>query len=724
MTEFASLVAEKWNIDRQLALQVCDHFDKGDSIFYLADYSPLISSQLDLGAVAAIYGFLQEISELLPKKKRIQGLFQKSDALSPEIENRIKLCTSSTELDDMVVKYRPNPRSRAQIAISRGLSPLADIIEAQEMTDKTPEEIAESYVGTNPSLNTCDDVLSGVKDILAERYAYDDTVRTMAREFGRENGFIEVTPKDRKDREFINYRGKMAPVAEITPEEYIRLIEAEEKKTIKIKFGVQLFRITELLRHHFILNPDSTAFDFICGAIDECWSRMLQEIVEADIKEMLRLRTQEWAMQRIIGETDSNPVEGGSCTTLAVSITDKKELVVVAYDADGHLLGAGREEKKGVEGQAALQRMRQFFSRYRPRRIFLLANSSMPDAEALAKRAADAHSEISFCNREAGTDSASLANSEWMNKECSYLDADMRVLYATGLLYSRPLPIITNIGVELFQIHHLQKYVSLDSLKSILNRKITASALSAGVSVSDIVDSPLKKLPCIPDGFLAKLKAQIVKEKYSSKNELLRVEGMTEVIFRNISGYLYFPSGASALDRSLIHPDHFPWVEDMASSLNVPVESLINDPEQVRSIGFDDFNEKIFIEKKLMSQLRFGQQFLAAAASRPRRRMHLDEIVENAVLLGRVTNITPFGVFIDVNAVCDGLIHISQLADGYVETPDQVVSLGDSVNVRVLRVDAKKRRISLSMKGLGDSGPRIKPTQNQLSSLADHFKNR
>jgi uncharacterized protein len=199
---------------------------------------------------------------------------------------------------------------------------------------------------------------------------------------------------------------------------------------------------------------------------------------------------------------------------------------------------------------------------------------------------------------------------------------------------------------------------------------------------------------------------------------------MTEVIFRNLAGFIYFPSGATPLDRSLVHPDHFTWVEEMASSLGVPMESLIIDPEQVRSIGFEDFAEKIFVEKKLMTQLRFGQQYLSASPSRPRRRMHLDEVSENAVLVGKVTNITPFGVFIDVNAVCDGLIHISQLADGYVETPDQVVALGDNVKVRVLKVDSKKRRISLSMKGLGESGPRIKPTQTHLSSLADHFKNR
>jgi ribosomal protein S1 len=133
----------------------------------------------------------------------------------------------------------------------------------------------------------------------------------------------------------------------------------------------------------------------------------------------------------------------------------------------------------------------------------------------------------------------------------------------------------------------------------------------------------------------------------------------------------------------------------------------------------------MFLDQKLTEQLRMGQQYITSfKTSGRRKKLNLAELKEGAVVKGRVTNITKFGVFVDINAVCDGLIHISQLADDYIETPDQVVKLDDEVDVRIMKVDKKKRRISLSMKKLGDKAPKIRPSHGQLTNLADHFKNR
>jgi ribosomal protein S1 len=142
----------------------------------------------------------------------------------------------------------------------------------------------------------------------------------------------------------------------------------------------------------------------------------------------------------------------------------------------------------------------------------------------------------------------------------------------------------------------------------------------------------------------------------------------------------------------------------------------------------DDYVRKMYIEKKLIGQVRACLRPTAQAFQKGgKRKLKLTEIKEGTIVSGRVTNITPFGVFVNINAVCDGLIHISQLADEYVESPEQVVALYDRVDVRILKVDSKKRRISLSMKGLVNQGkkvPRVKPSKGQLDTLAEHFKNR
>jgi ribosomal protein S1 len=150
----------------------------------------------------------------------------------------------------------------------------------------------------------------------------------------------------------------------------------------------------------------------------------------------------------------------------------------------------------------------------------------------------------------------------------------------------------------------------------------------------------------------------------------------------------------------------------------------MNDPEMLRSFATEDFIRKIYLEKKLIPQLRASLRPAGPSLQKSRRKVKLAELKEGSIVSGKVTNITPFGVFININAVCDGLVHISQLADEYVESPEQVVALHDKVDVRILKVDSKKRRISLSMKNLGQKAPHVRPSQGQLNTLAEHFKNR
>jgi uncharacterized protein len=173
-----------------------------------------------------------------------------------------------------------------------------------------------------------------------------------------------------------------------------------------------------------------------------------------------------------------------------------------------------------------------------------------------------------------------------------------------------------------------------------------------------------------------------------------------------------------------VHPDHYGWLEEAGEQIGVSLDTIMNDPEMLRSFATEDFIRKIYLEKKLIPQLRASLRPAGPSLQKSKRKVKLAELKEGSIVSGKVTNITPFGVFININAVCDGLVHISQLADEYVESPEQVVALHDKVDVRILKVDSKKRRISLSMKNLGKKAPHVRPSQGQLNTLAQHFKNR
>ncbi len=727
MVEFNLYIAEKWNISKDLASKICEHFEKGDSIYYLNDYNAEIATELNIAIISDIYYDLKEIQSLSPKKKRILTALKKIDVLDKEIEKRIKLITNSFELDDILLTYKPNPRSRGQKALKKGLGPLADIIDDQEIETGSIDDLAKEYINKDPSLKTTADVLNGVKDIMAERYAYDETVRSMVREVGFENGFFEVVAKNKKDKGFVAYRGKMLSVNELASEEYISLCLAEEKKEIRLKHGIQLFHINELLRHHFIENPDFIGFDFICDVINECWTRLLQPIVESVVKERLYKKAEEWALRKIEEDFHKRIEEDNSLTTILITAKyDEKNLIITALNSKGHLLGATNEKISNLKNKLFSNRIKQFYLRHKPSKVIIINNKFIDNVQAIIKQTLhNFSSEFSIEKYDQSKVHKDFIKSKWMQEKYSVLEDDMKKTYAIGLTYLKPLSIISQIGIQYFSIHPLQTFIKSDRLEQLLIQEITQKEIRKGIPYLETPESVLQNLDCIPNELLLNIRKEGIKKPFTTKNSLLNIDGMTEVIFRNIAGYIIISKAKGILDRTLIHPDYYDLLNDISSEINASLESLVSNPNLLQEYSCEDSIKKIFILKKISKHLSSGQKYqLPITNKKHQRKQRLPELKIGTVVTGRVTNITKFGVFVDINAVCDGLIHISQLANGFIETADQVVSLDELVDVKILKVDKKKRRVSLSMKKSGSKPPKIRPSQGQLSSLADHFKNR
>lgn len=726
MKEFSRYIAEKWNIPEQISKELCESFEKGDSPYYLADYRPSISADVDISQLWGIFDFLKEAAALSSQKKRLINALKKSNKLTDQLQKRISLCTNPFELDDMLISERPNPRSKAQMALKKGLGDLADAIQRQEDEPATLDDLLSSFVGSNESLSTMDDVVDGVKDILAERFAYDETARTMVRDFAYDDGFFEVQLKNKKDPEFGRFAGKSIPIREMTKEDLLKLLCAEDNKALRLKLGVQLFRIGELLKHHFITNPDSAGFDLICRAIDDCWLRLLQPIVERDVKERLRKESENWAITEISREftakLQSIKSEG---PFLSFGIFDEKNISLVAFNADGRLLGASVEKKHSPDKPAISERLKQFYSRYKPVLIIIPDNDAGKLMEESIRLSIDTRgSSIEIARCKITETALELSGSNWMKQHFSDLDESMRKAFAMGLFHVQPIGLIPKIGVQYFTLHPLQSYMPLNRLSEMVSRMLSGVLLQEGIPINDADSAALHLLPTLPESMIKELISRGSKRSFSSKNDLLKMPEMSEVVFRNIAGYIIIPYSENSLDRTLVHPDHYGWVSDMCGHLLISPDAVIANPESLREFPEQDVARKFYIENRLMAQLQVGQRFSAPSFSKHRRKFKLDELQEGTIVSGHVTNITPFGVFVNINAVCEGLIHISQLADTYVETPDQVVSLNDAVNVRIIRIDPKKRRISLSMKGLAAQPVKVSPSKRQLTSLASHFQNR
>jgi protein Tex len=732
MIEFARQIADKWNISPSLSETLCDAFQKGDTPYYLAEYRPEIGAETSLSCLWEIFDFFAAMDDLVSKKKRVLTALKKADKLTPAVERRVNLMSGTFELDDLMLPLRPNPRSRGQLAMKKSLGPLADLIERQEEGTGSMEDLAKAYIGKDTSLSSVDDVLKGVKDVLAERLAYDDTVRAMVREFACEDGYFEVMPKNRQDPRFLQYVGKQTPFSKLTKEEILRLLAAEDEKTVRLRLGVQLFRITELLRHHFIQNPEFDGFDFLCGVIDDSWQRLLQPVIERDVKLKLRVEAEDWAVQRLLPEFEKkyrrDDDRGAVCV---VDAAHPRNIFFIVVSGHGELLGATSEKRLSDGKVSSYERLRQFYLRHRPSEIIVCDNEQVQEAEGVVSQViqSDESGNVPAVTRfKADATLLNPAEAEWVKKKYGILlDNDTRKVYGIALQHLQPLGLIPFIGMQYYSAHPLQGLLSPDCFTKLVSRIVTDAALHRGVLVKNIDELPPGAEEVIPPALAQAIRAAEAKEPFSNKNCLLKVQGMTEVLFRNLAGFMVIPQSDDFRDRSLVHPDHYGWLDEASEQLNVSLDSIAADPEILRSFAVDDPVRKMYLEKKLIGQVRSCLRLPSSALQKDKRKLKLAELKEGTIVSGRVTNITPFGVFVNINAVCDGLIHISQLADEYVESPEQIVTLHDRVDVRILKVDPKKRRISLSMKGLVSPGkkfPRVKPSQGQLENLAEHFKNR
>ncbi|MDR3012426.1 MAG: S1 RNA-binding domain-containing protein [Chitinispirillales bacterium] len=729
MIEYSKQISEKWDLSHELADLLCTAYEKGESPYYLAEYDRLVSAHLDISVIWEVYEHFGAMEELAVRRKRVANAYKKIGKLTPALEKRISHVTDPHVLDDILIPLRPNPQSKGQKAAKKGIDALANLIAAQTEETATLEELAAPYIDKDPSFETVDDVIQAVKDLLAERFAHDDTVRTMAREFLHEDGFFEIIPKTTKDEKYGKYVGKFFPMDEFSSEELLRFFIAEDKKAIKkLKLDVQFFRITELFRQHFIENPDSTSFDCICEVINDMWTRLLHPAIEEDAKENIRARAEAWAVKEIMtGLSKEFEREQDAPSVFVVDMSAKKDFVIAAVSASGELLGVTTERKPGDGRSYLTERLRQFFNRHRPTHILSL-ESGADIPENFIKQATNYLGDLEVIKIKAPDSKTDPCKSDYMKqREFAILDDRTKALYGLAITYLRPVSLISRLGASYYNVHPLQELLPEEKFLAVAERIIEHARLLEGVSIKDIVDSPIAKWKVLPKDMVAEIKAHDTAGPIDSKNSLMKVKGMTETAFRNIAGFVLIPNAENCIDRSTAHPDWFPFLEQAVNELTISHETIVTSPEVLQSCRINDALQRAYLQNKLIPQLQVAQRYLSVASQKAKKRIKLADLKEGTVISGKVTNITQFGVFVNINAVCDGLIHISQLADDYVEAPNEIVSVGDRIDVRVIKVDTKKRRISLSMKNMGPrikKGPKSVPTKGQLNNLAEHFKNR
>ncbi len=726
MQVFSGYISEKYSISENVSSLICNHYELNDSPCYLANYSPEVCNETDLFQVLECYLELDRIKELEPKRNKLLKVLEHNEVDDEEILEAAEYSVDSYELDELMLPFISKPRSKASIARKKGLEPLADVIEEQEIEGGDFEEVAKEYLPEDLINEDMEKIRAGVHDILVESFSYDTGARQMLRDMGYEEGYVEVTPRRKNSKKFASYKNRMIPIHDMDDLELLRLREAEQKKEIRFKINVNLFQVIELLKHHFIVNHDAVGIELINEAIDTAWNKSLKPMMEKATKEHFFSMIDHRNTVKLLRSMDDDIEEGCKRASPAISLclNGPQEIIMVTLSTDGSFLASSKDDIRVEDRPFSSSRLRKLRARYHPSRFVVPEGEEGEFITEILKLTVKEDFDKFEIVSGSLKDADALTGSDWMDNKNSDLEPEIKRAYSLGLSTIKYYPLIAAIGPEYFNFGEMWSLLSPEVISKYLKVQVTEKLLWRGVQPSDLSKSAVADMRGIDINTLYKIDTELRSRKIKKISDLLYIESVDDGLYRNISGFIVIKNAENPLDSTLVHPDHAQWIYDAAEKFEVSLDSIFEDPVILKEYVAEDDVKRVFTQKKLVHQLKTGVKRLKSGARKVKKRQ-INELSEGAILAGVVTNVTKFGAFVDINAESDGLIHISQFKDGYVEKASDVVTPGQRVDVRVIKIDQEKKRISLSMKGVrqirAEGGEEKPPSKEQLSSLADRF---
>jgi uncharacterized protein len=700
--------------------------DDGNTVPFIARYRKERTGGLDEVQIRAIEEQRTYVVELETRRAAILASVAEQGKLTPELEAKLRAARGKSELEDLYAPYRPRRKTRASVARERGLEPLAQRILAQgEAGDPGAE--AAAFVGE--AVASADDALAGARDIVAEVLADTAEIRAFARREYAEHGELvsEVVPgKGDEPTKFEQYYQFKEAVKSIPSHRFLAIRRGEAEGVLRAHVAVDTARVEAGILRLARLDDGSPWAGQLRQAAADALKRLLAPSVENDVRAELKQRSDSGAVEIFAGNLRNLLVAAplGSASVVGVDPGLRTGCKCAAIDATGKFLGTVTVYI--TQGDAQLARAKDdfiaFVQRFTPRAIAVGNGTGGREAEAFIKRAlgdaglrgaleapddgGNGHAAASagpFVVQVNEAGASVYSASDLAREEFPELDLTIRGAISIARRLQDPLAELVkiepkSIGVGQYQ-HDVHQPLLVKKLGDVVEDCVnrvgvelnTASAQLLGY-VAGIGKALAKKIVLHRDGHGA----------FASRDQLMDVSGLGPKAFEQAAGFLRIAGAAFPLDRSAVHPERYPLVEQIARDLGVELPELVGNQELVDKIDFskyatDEVGEPTL--RDIAAELVKPGRDPRAEFSPPRFRddvTSMEDLKVGMVLEGVVTNVTAFGAFVDIGVHNDGLVHVSQLAEQFVKDPSEVVKVGQKLTVRVLEVDNQRKRIALS----------------------------
>ena len=715
MNIFTKIIARQLSLPQDGVDNTLKLLDEGCTIPFISRYRKERTGGLNEVQIAQISDLNEKLKEMAKRKETILKTITELGKLTPELQKRIDECWNATELEDIYLPYRPKRRTRAQVAREQGLEPLAQMLLSYAAPN--PHKAAMNFV--KGDIKDVEMALQGAKDIIAEQLAEDEKCRNIVRQQFRRDAFIiSKVVKAKKDtdeaQKFSDYFEWEEPLRRCSSHRLLAMRRGENEGILRVKIETDDDECISRLRRCLPPIPPQgggACKRLLYEALEDGYKRLLQPSIETEFANLSKEKADDEAINVFAQNLRQLLMDAplGQKRVMGIDPGFRTGCKVVCLDAQGNLL-----HHEAIFPHPPVNRLMEakmhvldMISDYQIEAIAIGNGTASRETrdfiEDLASLKEGAPAVFVVSEDGASVYSASkTAREEFPDK-----DVTVRGAVSIGRRLMDPLAELVKIDPKSIGVGQYQHDVDQTKLKHTLDQTVESCVNQVGVNLN----TASQHLLTYVSGLGPVLAQNIVDYRrengaFTSRAQLKKVPRLGPVAFQQCAGFLRIPEAKNPLDNSAVHPESYEVVERMAKDQGCHVGDLISNPQLRQQVDIHRYVTDTIgiptltdIMQELEKPGRDPREQLEAFEFDPNVK-EVDDLVEGMILPGVVTNITNFGAFVDIGVHQDGLVHVSQLANKFVKDPNDVIHLHQHVKVKVLQVDRRRNRISLTMKGI------------------------
>ena len=712
--DITAILCQEFHLKKQQCENVLKLIDDGNTIPFIARYRKEMTDSLDDQVLREIFERLQYLRGLDKRRSEIESALQEQGNLTDELSAKLAAASTLAELEDLYRPFRPKRRTRATIAKEKGLEPLALQLLMQNEKKKTPEQIAEAFIQPDKGVETVEDALHGARDILAEQFSDDADARKKLRELAFRTGVLESKKAKDEDSVYSMYYDFSQEVRNLPGHRILAVNRGEREEFLKVTVRMDEAASVGILERAFV-REGSTTTQQVKAACQDAWERLIEPSLEREVRAELTDRAGTAAIQ-VFGKNlhqllMAPPVKGK--VTLGVDPGFRTGCKLAVVDENGKVLatGVGHFTLPGQEAAKARAKAE----------ILAMCRKYGVTAIAIGNGTASREAEqfIAGLLPELGGQAAYMIVSEagasvysaskLAAEEFPQYDVSLRSAVSIARRMQDPLAELVKIDPKAIGVGQYQHDLKESQLEEALDGVVEGCVNSVGVELSTASPSLLSHVAGIGPALAKNIVAYREENGITSRAQLKKVPKLGPKAFEQCAGFLRVRDSKNALDATAVHPESY----EAAKAL---LEKLGYQLSDIKAGKLPDLNvrmEEIGV-KKLAEELNVGEPTLkdiARELQKPGRDprddlpkpvlrtdvLAIEDLAPGMELMGTVRNVIDFGAFVDIGVHQDGLVHISRMANRFIKHPAEVAKVGDVIKVWVVEVDAKKKRIALTM---------------------------